>query len=314
MSACCTSNCAAVPFRVQQLLIPIELEPVPAAAGPLLAARGLLGRMGIVVEWEAEQPRRITALAEPLHRLPAAWLAAYPSRHAWQRTGHGTRRARRHGLQAGGQGWRSTGPPRCRQRGARFVCHRLAALPARPSFVVFGHSSADHCTGGAIRGRPANGGMVGETVSSCGAISSRRCGASAAEASAVVAGGHQGRRNRSKRATAARQLIVAELLALHVLLDLQLQPDLFVALIHHHRFDAGPAEPPCRLQPAMAGDQLRFARDQDRAELPVTTQALHHRPQLTEVGADPLAHHDRVDTDLHSFVYRPGRSSAIRRA
>ena len=64
-------------FPVQQLLIPIELEPVPAAAGPLLAARGLLGRMGIVVEWEAEQPRRITALAEPLHRLPAAWLAAY---------------------------------------------------------------------------------------------------------------------------------------------------------------------------------------------------------------------------------------------
>ena len=64
-------------FPVQQLLIPIELEPDPEAAATLLAARGLLGRLGIVVELEAGQPRRITALAEPLHRLPAAWLAAY---------------------------------------------------------------------------------------------------------------------------------------------------------------------------------------------------------------------------------------------
>lgn len=64
-------------FPVQQLLIPIELEPDRAAAAALLAAHGMLGRLGIVVEREAGHPLRITALAEPLHRLPAAWLAAY---------------------------------------------------------------------------------------------------------------------------------------------------------------------------------------------------------------------------------------------
>ena len=64
-------------FAIQQLLIPIELDLDQAAGDALREARDLLGDLGIVVELEAGRPRRITALAEPLHQLPAAWLAEY---------------------------------------------------------------------------------------------------------------------------------------------------------------------------------------------------------------------------------------------
>ena len=64
-------------FAIQQLLLPIELDLDEAAADALREARDLLGDLGIVVEAEAGRPRRITALAEPLHQLPAAWLAEY---------------------------------------------------------------------------------------------------------------------------------------------------------------------------------------------------------------------------------------------
>ena len=64
-------------FAIQQLLLPIELDLDQAAGDALREARDLLGDLGIVVELEAGRPRRITALAEPLHRLPAAWLAEY---------------------------------------------------------------------------------------------------------------------------------------------------------------------------------------------------------------------------------------------
>ena len=64
-------------FAIQQLLLPIELDLEPEAADALREARGLLGEVGIVVELEEGRPRRITALAEPLHQLPARWLAEY---------------------------------------------------------------------------------------------------------------------------------------------------------------------------------------------------------------------------------------------
>ena len=64
-------------FAIQQLLLPIELDLDQAAGDALREARDLLGDLGIVVELEAGRPRRITALAEPLHQLPAAWLAEY---------------------------------------------------------------------------------------------------------------------------------------------------------------------------------------------------------------------------------------------
>ena len=64
-------------FAVQQLLLPIELELDTDAADALRDARDRLGRLGIVVEMEAGRPRRIIALAEPLHQLPADWLAEY---------------------------------------------------------------------------------------------------------------------------------------------------------------------------------------------------------------------------------------------
>jgi DNA mismatch repair protein MutL len=64
-------------FAIQQLLLPIELDLDPAAVDAVAQARDRLGRIGIVVELEADQPRRITALAEPLHQLPSGWLAEY---------------------------------------------------------------------------------------------------------------------------------------------------------------------------------------------------------------------------------------------
>ena len=64
-------------FPVQRLLIPIELELDPAAGKAVSGASKLLREMGIVIEREAGRPLRITALAEPLHQLPAEWLAAY---------------------------------------------------------------------------------------------------------------------------------------------------------------------------------------------------------------------------------------------
>jgi len=64
-------------FAIQQLLLPIELDLEPEAADALHEARDLLDGLGIVVELEESRPRRITALAEPLHRLPARWLAEY---------------------------------------------------------------------------------------------------------------------------------------------------------------------------------------------------------------------------------------------
>lgn len=64
-------------FAIQQLLLPIELDLEPEAADALREARDLLAGVGIVVELEEGRPRRITALAEPLHRLPARWLAEY---------------------------------------------------------------------------------------------------------------------------------------------------------------------------------------------------------------------------------------------
>ena len=64
-------------FPVQRLLLPIELELDPAAVEAVSAACELLRELGIVIEREAGRPARITALAEPLHQLPAAWLADY---------------------------------------------------------------------------------------------------------------------------------------------------------------------------------------------------------------------------------------------
>ena len=64
-------------FAIQQLLIPIELDVDSEAAQALRGLRDRLGEFGIVVELEADRPRRITALAEPLHQLPAEWLAEY---------------------------------------------------------------------------------------------------------------------------------------------------------------------------------------------------------------------------------------------
>ncbi|MDE0227718.1 MAG: DNA mismatch repair endonuclease MutL [Spirochaetaceae bacterium] len=64
-------------FAIQQLLLPIELDLEPEAADALHEARELLDGVGIVVELEKGRPRRITALAEPLHQLPARWLREY---------------------------------------------------------------------------------------------------------------------------------------------------------------------------------------------------------------------------------------------
>ena len=64
-------------FAIQQLLLPIELDLEPEAADALQHVRDLLGGIGIVVEPEKGRPRRITALAEPLHQLPARWLREY---------------------------------------------------------------------------------------------------------------------------------------------------------------------------------------------------------------------------------------------
>ena len=64
-------------FAIQQLLIPIELDLDTEAAHALGELRDRLGEFGIVVELEADRPRRITALAEPLHQLPAEWLTKY---------------------------------------------------------------------------------------------------------------------------------------------------------------------------------------------------------------------------------------------
>ena len=64
-------------FAIQQLLIPIELDLDTEAAHALRELRDRLGEFGIVVELEEDRPRRITALAEPLHQLPAEWLAEY---------------------------------------------------------------------------------------------------------------------------------------------------------------------------------------------------------------------------------------------
>ena len=64
-------------FPVQQLLIPIELELEPAAVEAVSHGCGLLRELGIVIEREAGRPARITALAEPLHQLPANWLAEF---------------------------------------------------------------------------------------------------------------------------------------------------------------------------------------------------------------------------------------------
>ena len=64
-------------FPVQQLLLPIELELDAPASAAVASARDRLGELGIVIEHEAGRPARITALAEPLHQLPADWLAAY---------------------------------------------------------------------------------------------------------------------------------------------------------------------------------------------------------------------------------------------
>ena len=64
-------------FAIQQLLLPIELDLEGESADALRAARDRLGEVGIVIELEAGRPRRITALAEPLHQLPARWLAEY---------------------------------------------------------------------------------------------------------------------------------------------------------------------------------------------------------------------------------------------
>ena len=64
-------------FPVQQLLLPIELELDGAAVEAVSRACGLLRELGIVIERERGRPTRITALAEPLHQLPAEWLAEY---------------------------------------------------------------------------------------------------------------------------------------------------------------------------------------------------------------------------------------------
>ena len=64
-------------FPVQRLLLPIELEPEAAAATASTGARARLRELGIVIEGEAGGPARVTALAEPLHQLPAEWLARY---------------------------------------------------------------------------------------------------------------------------------------------------------------------------------------------------------------------------------------------
>ena len=64
-------------FPVQQLLLPIELELDPPATSAVTNARGRLEELGIVITQETGRPARITALAEPLHRLPAEWLADY---------------------------------------------------------------------------------------------------------------------------------------------------------------------------------------------------------------------------------------------
>ncbi len=64
-------------FAVQRLLLPIELEPAAAAATAPAGARARLRELGIVIEQEAGGPARVTALAEPLHQLPAEWLARY---------------------------------------------------------------------------------------------------------------------------------------------------------------------------------------------------------------------------------------------
>ena len=64
-------------FPIQQLLLPIELELDAAAVEAVSRACGLLRGLGIVIEREAGRPARITALAEPLHQLPAEWLRDY---------------------------------------------------------------------------------------------------------------------------------------------------------------------------------------------------------------------------------------------
>ena len=64
-------------FPVQQLLLPIELELDAPASAAVANARDRLRELGIVIEHEAGRPVRIAALAEPLHQLPADWLAAY---------------------------------------------------------------------------------------------------------------------------------------------------------------------------------------------------------------------------------------------
>ena len=76
-SACCSSACAGAPSRCSNSLLPIELELDAGAADALRDIRDRLGRIGIMVELEKGRPRRITALAEPLHQLPADWLAEY---------------------------------------------------------------------------------------------------------------------------------------------------------------------------------------------------------------------------------------------
>lgn len=64
-------------FPVQRLLLPIALELEPAAADALAAARARLEELGIVLAPGAGRPARVTALAEPLHRIPGEWLARY---------------------------------------------------------------------------------------------------------------------------------------------------------------------------------------------------------------------------------------------
>lgn len=110
------------------------------------------------------------------------------------------------------------------------------------------------------------------------------------------------------------EFILVQLPALQVLLDLQLQHALIAHLLHHHRLNAGPSQPPRRLETALAGNQFGPAIDQDRVELSVTAQTVHHRFQVAEVGADSFAHHHGVDANFHTFIYRRQRSVAVRRA
>lgn len=66
-------------FPIQRLLLPIELELNQDEVEALQAACARLEELGIVVEAAAGEGRsaRIVALAEPLHQLPADWLAAH---------------------------------------------------------------------------------------------------------------------------------------------------------------------------------------------------------------------------------------------